>query len=71
MVDGQIDLYFIEDGKISILDFKSNKKINEKAYEKQLNLYRKGLEKAFNMEVKDMIIYWIMHDKVSYIKSKK
>ncbi len=71
LVDGQIDLYFIENGKISILDFKSNKKINEKAYEKQLNLYREGLEKAFNMEVKDMIIYWIMHDKVSYIKSKK
>lgn len=68
LVDGQIDLYFIEDGKISILDFKSNKIINEKAYERQLNLYKEGIEKAFGMEVKDMLIYWIMHDKVSYIK---
>lgn len=70
LVDGQIDLYFIENNKISILDFKSNKNINEKAYERQLNLYKEGIERAFNMEVKDLIIYWIMHNKVSYIEKK-
>lgn len=69
LVDGQIDVYFIEDDKISILDFKSNKTVNEKAYVKQLNLYKEGIEKAFDMEVKDMLIYWIMHDKVSYIEN--
>lgn len=68
LVDGQIDLYFIEDGKVSILDFKSNKIMNEKAYERQLNLYKEGIEKALGMEIKDMLIYWIMHDEVSYIE---
>lgn len=67
LVDGQIDLYFIEGDSISILDFKSNRVINEDIYKKQLDLYKVGIEKAFNLKVKDKLIYWIMHDKVSYI----
>lgn len=67
LVDGQIDLYFEENGELVILDFKTNKTIDEYIYKKQLELYKIGLEKATGMKVKDKIIYWVMHGVVSSI----
>lgn len=67
-VDGQVDIFFIEDNKISIVDFKSNKVPNSNLYSKQLNYYAEGLSKALNLEIKDLMIYWIMTGEVTKIK---
>lgn len=66
-VDGQIDLFFEEDGELVILDFKTNKIIDENLYKKQLELYKDGLEKATGKRVKEKVIYWVMHGKTSII----
>lgn len=59
-VDGQVDVYFEEDNELVILDFKTNKKIDEEIYLKQLSLYQEGLEKATGKKVKEKLIYWVM-----------
>ena len=61
LVDGQIDLYFIENDEIVILDFKTNKTIDVDLYKTQLELYKIGLEKATGLKVKEKLIYWVMH----------
>ncbi|MFM1525688.1 MULTISPECIES: helicase-exonuclease AddAB subunit AddA [Helcococcus] len=67
LVDGQIDMYFEENGELVIVDFKTNKKIDEEIYKTQLELYRQGLEKATGKKVKEKLIYWIFHNEVSSI----
>lgn len=66
-VDGQIDLYFEEEDGFVILDYKTNKHVDETIYIEQLNLYAQALEKATRKKVKEKIIYWIMHGQVSYL----
>ena len=67
LVDGQIDLYFEENDGLVIVDFKTNRTINPDIYENQLKLYKDGLEKSTRKKVKELIIYWIMHNEVSKI----
>lgn len=67
LVDGQIDMYFEEDGELVIVDFKTNKKIDEEIYKTQLELYKQGLERATGKKVKEKIIYWIFHNEFSSI----
>ncbi|MFL8952860.1 UvrD-helicase domain-containing protein [Helcococcus kunzii] len=67
LVDGQIDLYFIENNEITILDFKTNRVIDEDLYKTQLELYRMGLERATGLKVKEKLIYWVMHGVTSSI----
>ena len=62
LVDGQIDLFFIEDGEIVIVDFKTNRSIDEDLYEGQLALYKRGLESSLNIRVKEAYIYWARHN---------
>lgn len=61
IVQGAVDLLFVEDGEIVIVDFKSdrNKSENEliDAYEKQLIIYSKACEKLLKMPVKELLIY--------------
>ena len=68
IVDGQIDLYFEEDGELVIVDYKTNKNIDTKIYETQLNLYKRGLEEATGRKVKEKLIYWIMHGTTTKIE---
>lgn len=67
LVDGQVDLYFIEDGAIVIIDFKTNKHINENLYKAQFDLYTMGLEKATGLKVKERYVYWTSFNKFTAI----
>lgn len=68
LVDGQIDLFFIENDEIVLVDFKTNRKIDNNLYEKQLELYKIGLEEATGKKVREKILYWVMHGKATIIK---
>ncbi len=63
MLRGIIDAYFEEDGKIVIIDYKTdfvnddNKEEVIKRYKKQLSLYSEVLEKLTGKEVKERWIY--------------
>jgi RecB family exonuclease len=47
LVRGTIDLWFENDGEITIVDYKTDKAINAEAYSPQLALYGLALERAF------------------------
>lgn len=61
IVQGAVDLLFIEDGKIVIVDFKSdkNKNIDDLiyAYKEQLVIYSKACSKILKKPIGDLIIY--------------
>lgn len=61
IVQGAVDVCFVEDDGIVILDFKTDRADNTDslatAYGEQLNIYAKALEKIFNKRVKEKIIY--------------
>ena len=61
IIQGAIDLCFIEDDGIVILDFKTDRTDNPdeltKAYGQQLEIYALAAEKIFKMPVKEKIIY--------------
>jgi ATP-dependent helicase/nuclease subunit A len=61
LIQGIIDAYFIEDGKIVILDYKTDRIRDEqkliKHYVLQLELYKKAVEQILGKEVKEMVIY--------------
>ena len=61
VVQGAVDLLFVEDNEIVIVDFKSDRNKNEnelvEAYEKQLKIYAKACSKLMNLPVKEMLIY--------------
>ncbi len=61
IVQGAVDICFIEDGELVILDFKTDRVDDMKqlsdTYSGQLNAYAKACEKIFNINVKEKIIY--------------
>ena len=61
IVQGAVDVCFIEDDGVVVLDFKTDRVDNPnalvEAYGKQLNIYAKACEKIFEMPVKQKIIY--------------
>ena len=61
VVQGAVDLLFVEDGGLVIVDFKSDRNKNESelidAYSKQLEIYAKACSKILNLPVKELIIY--------------
>ena len=61
LVQGIIDLFFEEDGKLVIVDYKSDIVKEEtqliNRYKIQLVYYKKALEQITNKEVSEMIIY--------------
>ena len=61
VVQGAVDLLFIEGGEIVIVDFKSDRNKNEyeliSAYENQLKIYAKACSKLMGLPVKEMLIY--------------
>lgn len=61
MLQGIIDLYFVENNKIVLVDYKTDNLNDEKEfvrkYSTQLNYYKLALEKITGMEVKESIIY--------------
>lgn len=61
VVQGAVDLVFEEDGKLVIVDFKSDRNKNENelisAYEQQLKIYAKACSKLLKLPIKELIIY--------------
>jgi ATP-dependent helicase/nuclease subunit A len=61
LVQGIIDAWFIEDGEIVLLDYKTDRVKQSQElisrYEIQLDLYRRALEAATDMKVKEVYIY--------------
>jgi len=61
LIQGIIDAFFIEDNKIVVLDYKTDKVENEdklvERYKVQLDLYADALKSALEMEVKESILY--------------
>ena len=61
LVQGIIDAYFVEDGELVIVDYKTDKLHTPKAfaerYHAQLNYYAYALEKLLGLRVKEKIIY--------------
>ena len=66
-VDGQIDLFFEEEGHLILLDFKTDKRINNNIYKKQMELYKMALEEAFQKPVKEVWLYWLSHNKATLL----
>lgn len=69
LVQGIIDLYFIEDDKIVLVDYKSDKisrplKHYKSIYEAQIKLYEEALTKMSKYEVKESLLYFMDVDKV-------
>ena len=61
LVQGIIDVFFQEDDGIVLLDYKTDRVDEEEElvlrYEKQLQLYKSAIEKAYNVPVKEVLIY--------------
>lgn len=65
-IQGQIDMYFIEDGDIVVVDYKSDTVENlakeQSSYEFQVEIYTKILGKLTGMNVKEMYLYAFLAD---------
>ena len=61
IVQGAVDLCFIEDGEVVVVDFKTDRTDNPEslsaAYGEQLSIYAAACEKIFEKRVKQKIIY--------------
>lgn len=61
VVQGAVDLLFEEDGKINILDFKTDRNKSEEellsAYSEQLKIYAKACEKICSKPIGELLIY--------------
>ncbi|MCT4611951.1 MAG: helicase-exonuclease AddAB subunit AddA [Clostridia bacterium] len=64
LVQGVIDMFFEEDGKLVVVDYKTDNMENKteedlyRVYKKQLELYKYALEKLTGREVKECLIYF-------------
>ena len=71
LVQGIIDVFFEEDDGIVLLDYKTDRVDVESElvlrYEKQLQLYKSAIEKAYNVPVKETLIYSFALDKTIII----
>ena len=61
LVQGIIDAWFIEDGEIVLLDYKTDRVDSEdeltERYRLQLELYKRALEASCDLKVKEVYIY--------------
>lgn len=68
IIQGIIDVFFIEDEQIVLLDYKTDK-VNEDSelitrYKVQLQLYAKAISSSMHMPIKEMLLYSFCLDKV-------
>ena len=61
LVQGIIDVFFVEDGGIVLLDYKTDRVSSAQElinrYQIQLQLYGRALERSLNLPVKEILIY--------------
>jgi ATP-dependent helicase/nuclease subunit A len=73
MVQGVIDCWFEEEGKIVLIDYKTGKdgwKIDDR-YRQQLQLYKKALETILEKPVKETYLYLFSESKVISVDTDK
>lgn len=67
LVQGIIDVFFKEEDGIVLLDYKTDRVDSENdlmlRYKKQLELYKSAIEKAYNLPVKEMLLYSFAFEK--------
>lgn len=67
LVQGIIDAYFIEDGEIVLVDYKTDRGKSEKQliddHKTQLDYYGKALERLLHLKLKESVIYSTFHGK--------
>ena len=67
ILQGAVDLAFVEDGELVIVDYKTDRVKNPEAlaerYASQLMLYKDAMEKCLGLKVKECLIYSIYHGK--------
>ena len=69
LVQGIIDCFFEEDGRLILLDYKSNRMSDDPKpiidmYEEQIRLYRNALQEATGMEVPEAYLYMLREGKM-------
>lgn len=64
-VDGQVDLCLVEEDRLTLVDFKTDRVIRPGRYRTQLSFYAEALERAYKKPVDRALIYWVQHGKVS------
>ena len=61
LIQGIVDVFFIEDGRIHVLDYKTDRVSRPKQlidrYETQIELYAEALAKVFEVEIGEKLIY--------------
>ena len=60
-LQGIADLYFVEDGEIVLVDYKTNRNVTPaylvQTYEGQLRIYKKALEEMTGLPVRECVLY--------------
>ncbi len=69
LVQGIIDCFFEEDGRLILLDYKSNRMGDDpkpiiEMYEEQIRLYRNALREATDMDVSEAYLYMLREGKM-------
>ena len=74
LIQGVIDVFFIEDGEAVLLDYKTDRvpteggeEILRGRYRRQLDLYAEAIEKIKKISVKSKIIYSFSMEKELYL----
>ena len=61
LIQGIVDAYFVEDGKIVLMDYKTDRVDSDEKliarYGKQMELYKKAIEGAEGLAVKEAVLY--------------
>ncbi len=67
LIQGVIDCYFIENGSIILIDYKTDKNVTDdeaiRRYEKQLSLYSEALTLKYGLPVREKYIYLLSRKK--------
>lgn len=67
LIQGVIDCYFIENGSIILIDYKTDKNVTDdeaiRRYEKQLSLYSEALTLTYGLPVREKYIYLLSRKK--------
>lgn len=66
-VNGQIDLIFEFKDYAVVLDFKTDRKIRQDFYDKQLAIYKRAIEESLKKKVSKSLIYWYNFGKIEEI----
>ena len=65
ILEGIIDCYFLEEGKLILFDFKTDQYRNAEKHRAQLELYAEALEKNSGRPVDEIYVVWLRYGTIS------